>query len=264
LKKWYWQLLLFSKLNRGKNILLLRCGDVERNPGPDPAARKKKNKEAPLTVIHLNTRSLIRHFDDVACLLSSERPHILALSETWLDCSVSDEQIHLPGYNVFRSDRSRNGGGVALYCIDVLPCSILHSGTSPSGAEFLWVSVKTNHFHPSLAVGCFYRPPGAPSSSVHDVCENIEAMMLNWKCLVACGDFNIDMMDLSKPLSKTFQQFISSQLLPNAYLHQLVTTLPRAASASILDLFLTTPDIPIHKALVLNTSFPDHLLLFFS
>ena len=258
LRKLRWQLRLFRRLTRGKNILLLCCGDVERNPGPNPAARNKNNKESPLTTIHINARSLLRHFEDVACLVSTEHPHILAVSETWLDSSVTDEQIHLPGYNIFRSDRNRNGGGVAVYCLDCLPCSFLSNGTSPSGAEFLWISVKTSCFHPSLAVACFYRPPGTPSQSVHDVCDNIEAMMLNRKYLIACGDFNIDMSDSSSSLSRTFQQFISSHSLtqsistPTRYNH---TT----ASASILDLFLTTPDISIHKARVLNTSFSDHL-----
>ena len=136
-----------------------------------------------------------------------------------------------------------------------MPCSLLTCGTSNSGTEFLWVSVKSGCFH-TLAVGCFYRPPSAPTQSVHDVCDNIENMMLVRKYLVACGNVNIEMSDISKPLSKSFQQFITSHSLiqpictPTRYTN---------SSASILDIFLTTPDVPISKSSVLSTSFSDHL-----
>ena len=156
---------------------LLRCGDIERNPGPATAAKKKQKMDF-LTVIHLNTRSLLGHLDDVAALVAAEHPHVLALSETWLDTSVIDAEIHLPGYSLFWFDRNRRGGGIAVYCVNSLPCSLLNRGVTPSGAEFLWLSVASGSFHPSLAVGCFYRPPGAPSQSFHNVCDNIETMML--------------------------------------------------------------------------------------
>ena len=108
-----WQFSIIRSLVRGRTNRLLRCGDIEINPGPPAAAVKKKAMDF-LTVIHVNTRSLLGHFDDVAALVTTEHPHILALSETWLDTSVSDAEIHLPGYRLFRFDRNRCGGGVAM------------------------------------------------------------------------------------------------------------------------------------------------------
>ena len=257
-KRILWEMALLKRLAKHRSTLLLRFGDVEKNPGPPTTTntgdKNKKNKF--LTVIHVNTRSLLRHFDDVSSLVSSERPHILALSETWLDSSVVDGEVHIPGYTLFRFDRNRSGGGVAIYCADNLPCSVLSCSRSSSGVESLWISVRLGCLHPSLAVGCFYRPPGAPSCSVNDVCDNIENMMLTKKYIVACGDFNINLLDLSKSLSKTFQQFITSHSLiqpitvPTRYNH---------SSASLLDLFLATPDVPISKSTVLDNPFSDHL-----
>ena len=96
----------------------------------------KKPKIDFLTVIHVNTRSLLRHFDDVSALVVAEHPHILALSETWLDDSVSDAQVHLTGYRLLRSDCIRCGGGVAVFCVENLHCSLLSCGVTSSGAEF--------------------------------------------------------------------------------------------------------------------------------
>ena len=118
------------------------------------------------------------------------------------------------------------------------------------------VSVKSGCFHPSLSLGCFYRPPASPSQSVHDVCDNIESMMLTKKQLIACGDSNNNMSDPSKPHSKTFQNFITSHSLiqpislPTRYSNSL---------GSVLDLFITTPDVPISNSRVLDSSFSDHL-----
>ena len=80
--------------------------------------------------------------------------------------------------------------------------------------------------------------------------------MLARKYLVACGDFNIDMSDISKPLSKSIQQFITS----HSFIQPICTpTCYTNSSASILDLFLTTPDVPISKSSVLSTSFSEYL-----
>ena len=60
-----------KRRTRSKNTLLLRCGDVERNPGTDNAARSEKrkgNEKNQLVIIHVNARSLIRHFDNVSLL----------------------------------------------------------------------------------------------------------------------------------------------------------------------------------------------------
>lgn len=145
-KKALWHLSVLLKLKRGQNTLLLRAGDIERNPGPN--AEKKKSSQ--LTMVHVNTRSLLYHFDDVAALMSTHCPDILALSETWLDPSVDDCEICLPGFSLFRCDCNRSGGVVAIYCSDQLPCSVLSCGTSASGVKFLWVSDKSGSFHPWL------------------------------------------------------------------------------------------------------------------
>ena len=250
-----WQSSIIRSLVRGRKTLLLRCGDVERNPGPTAPAEKKKQMDF-LTVIHVNARSLLRHLDDVAALVTSERPHILALSETWLDASVTDAEIHLPGYSLFRFDRNRCGGGVAVFCVDYLPSSLLKCGVTSSGAEFLWVSVACGSLHPSLAVGCLYRPPNAPSQSISDVCDNIEAMMLSRKHMIACGDFNVNILDPNTSHSKTFQNFITSHSLIQPIS---VPTRYSSSSASILDLFLVTPDVPISESSVLDAAFSDHL-----
>ena len=44
---------------------------------------------------------------------------ILSINETRLDATICNNEINIPGYALFRKDRSRTGGGVCLYIRDV-------------------------------------------------------------------------------------------------------------------------------------------------
>ena len=57
------------------------------------SVHKLKPKPKGLFVIHINIRNLLAHLDEIYHLLSSLKPDILGISETWLDDSV-DGEIH--------------------------------------------------------------------------------------------------------------------------------------------------------------------------
>ena len=38
-------------------------------------------------------------------------PHIICVTEYWLSKDISDDELSLPGYQLFRLDRDRHGGG---------------------------------------------------------------------------------------------------------------------------------------------------------
>lgn len=100
---------------------------------------------------------------------------------------------------------------VLTVCLAVLSCD-----RSSSGVESLWVSVRLGYFHPYsilILLSVVFIILLVLHRSVNDVYDNIEKMMLNKKYVVACGDFNINLLDLSKPLSESFQQFITSHSL---------------------------------------------------
>ena len=102
-------------------ILLLIAGDIHPNPGPTV---KKKS----IDICHINSRSLYcidketrtyLKFDEIVqYAIHDMKADILCLSETWLDGSISDSDVLIPNYTIFRNDRSRHGGGVAIYVSD--------------------------------------------------------------------------------------------------------------------------------------------------
>ena len=68
----------------------------------------------------LNVRSLIRKMDDVHVLLDSSQLLFLGITESWLNFSITDAEVIIPGFNMFRLDHDEGhaihgGGGIVVY-----------------------------------------------------------------------------------------------------------------------------------------------------
>ena len=52
---------------------------------------------------------------EIRYILINSPLEVLAINESKLDDTISDTEVYIPGYIIIRKDRSRSGGGVALY-----------------------------------------------------------------------------------------------------------------------------------------------------
>ena len=83
-------------------------------------------------------------------------PTIIALRETWLDETITDCDIFVPGFYTIRRDHSRKGGGILLYIKDSVPTpSIIYHAS----LELLFIEVTLKQG--PLNLGLFYRPLSA-------------------------------------------------------------------------------------------------------
>jgi exonuclease III len=90
--------------------LIRLSGDVELNPGYVNIEDIRNTRG--LKISHLNVRSLRNKVDILRLELTNESSFdVLTLSETWLDASVSNSEVHMPGYSCMRKDRSNNKSG---------------------------------------------------------------------------------------------------------------------------------------------------------
>ena len=94
-----------------------------------------------LLVSHLNVRSLVPKFDEFHELLAnlSNTGLVMGLSETWLDSSVTDGQLDIAGFRLYRKDRDGRGGGVMVYD-DVK--SARRRELEREDMEVMWIQVK--------------------------------------------------------------------------------------------------------------------------
>ena len=115
-----------------------------------------------LRILYYNARSLLPKMDELRAVNEASKPDIACIVETWLDGDITDGELLLPNFQLFRRDRNRHGGGVALYVSSSLVCNMLCDG-SPD-LEFISVSISSGLFSEKLCLCLFYRPPSSPFS----------------------------------------------------------------------------------------------------
>ena len=71
---------------------------------------------------HLNAQSVSCKWEEISDLLISNPSHLLGISETWLDRSVTDAAVSMETHNIYRIVKE---GGVESWSIYVyIPTSI--------------------------------------------------------------------------------------------------------------------------------------------
>ena len=54
-------------------------------------------------------------------------PAVICITESWLCADISDDDIYVPDYVIFRRDRNRHGGGVVVYVFNTLYGQVVYS-----------------------------------------------------------------------------------------------------------------------------------------
>ena len=82
-----------------------------------PVTRCPENiSESGYKCVCLNAGSIVYKINDLNIMLEDVDPHIIGITESWADKDISDAELGLTGYVMFRRDRiRRRGGGVILY-----------------------------------------------------------------------------------------------------------------------------------------------------
>jgi len=93
---------------------------------------------------------------DLLELISTQKPHIIICTETWLSPEVSNNEI-IPSdfnYNIYRNDQADGYGGVMLAISNQL--SSLEVPTLRTNCEIVWAQVELPDYN-KLFVGAYYR-----------------------------------------------------------------------------------------------------------
>ena len=143
---------LSCDVNEGINLL----NDLESNTANIYTNFDHIRENKGFKVLHLNAADLYGKIDQLRDIMSEINAHVLSLNETYLDDSITNDELLLTGLTVHRRDRNRNGGGVALYVHDSLTPSLLDVDGE---VESVWVSITTQG--KKFIVGSIYRPPSS-------------------------------------------------------------------------------------------------------
>ena len=109
------------------------------------------------TVGHINITSLPKYIDLLRMYLIDQPFHVLSINETRLNENISDDSDKICGYEIFRKDRNREGGGVVLYVQTALNANV-RLNLVPDGLEAVCVEIQRLKSKPLLNGTCYRAP----------------------------------------------------------------------------------------------------------
>ena len=211
--------------------------------------------------MYYNARSLLPKIDELRAACLVHNPDIICITETWLDESVTNNELCIQNFDVIRLDRNRHGGGILIYLNNCYSHSIVFSGSDD--LELIVLAVNNCTF--KITLGLFYRPPSS-SSSIFDMlltvlCAHINVSLLSNFILV--GDFNVNVLNRSHPLLSKLQALSSSLCLSQVVSEP--THLISDNASSLIDLiYLSVPSSVLSCTTIPPLANSDHLGLYLS
>ena len=108
-------------------------------------------KDAVQNGLGTNKRSFSNKVDELQYVAECSNADAVCVSESWLSPQISGSAVAIPGYNLFRNDRtSAPGGGVCIYLRQTLPCTRLFQCEQPD-VESLWLSLRPHSLLRSIS-----------------------------------------------------------------------------------------------------------------
>ena len=114
-------------------------------------------------------------------------PHIIGITESWATPDISDAELGMTGYVMFRKDRiGRRGGGVILYIKESIQAYEMKLEKEAECEEAVWCNIVSGNS--TLTVGLVYRSPNI-NTEENEKIQNAIKEVSKRDCIIM-GDFN--------------------------------------------------------------------------
>lgn len=139
-----------------------------------------------LHLCHINAQSLRNKMDEFRLTFENSAVDVICISETWFTDNTYDSLISLNGYKVYRADRMKRGGGVAIYVRTCISSKLIAKSNHDDMIEQIFLELSA--YDKKLLVGCVYRPHS--SIPFETFTANLELLSDKYTDVVIAGDFN--------------------------------------------------------------------------
>ena len=215
--------------------------------------------------MYANAFSIISKYDHLVSTVNIINPDIIGITESWAAGHISDAELQLDGYDLFRCDRPlpNKGGGVLLYVKQYLH-AIAYTWTCDY-PEHVWCQIKLAS-SVSLLIGVCYRTPavGLYQCNIHEHLRDL-IKEASAKHFLLMGDFNyreIDWLHYTYT-GNNVEGKLFFDCLEDCMLTQHITG--NTTDKSVLDLVITRdPDLVSDVCDLGNFASSDHHLLTWS
>ena len=153
--------------------------------------RKECNRARKLRIICMNARSILNKIDELRVVVQDCRPDIIGITESWCHSSITNAELEILGYQLYREDRldtfNGRGGGVLLYVSDKISSLEVDSIVGGDGFNIKFCKLQ---FQGGIktTVGLVYKSPNISEYNELDFIQLLENV--KDKHIVYFGDFN--------------------------------------------------------------------------
>ena len=135
----------------------------------------------------MNDRSRINKKNELNIMVDDINPHIIGITESWANDDITDAELGLEGYVMFRKDRmGRRGGGVLQYIKETIPAYEVQLQEEADCNEAIWSNLVTGHTTVTIGVVC--RCPNITKQNNEKI-HNAISEVSKGECIIM-GDFN--------------------------------------------------------------------------
>ena len=183
----------------------------------------------------LNARSIVNKRNELNIMVEDIDPHIIGITESWATPDISDAELGMTGYVMFREDRlGRRGGGVILYIKESIQAYEIKLEKEAECEEAVWCNIVTGNS--TLTVGLVYRSPNISmeeNEKIHNAIKEVSKR----DCIIM-GDFNHGHIQWTSLQStgREDQEFLN--LVQDSFLSQHVLEATRGET--VLDIVLSS------------------------
>ena len=102
--------------------------------------------------------SIVNKKNELNIMVEDIAPHIIGITESWANIDITDAELGLTGYVMFRKDRiGRRGGGVILYVKQSIQAYEIKLEREADCDEAVWCKIVSGNS--KLTIGLVYRSP---------------------------------------------------------------------------------------------------------
>ena len=148
---------------------------------------QRNTSESGIKCVCLNARSIINKKSELNIMVDDIKPHIIGITESWANNDITDAELGLEGYVMFRKVRmGKRGGGVLLYIKETIPAHEVQLQEQADCKEALWCNLATGHT--TITIGVVYRCPNITIQSNEQI-HNAISEVSKGDCIIM-GNFN--------------------------------------------------------------------------
>ena len=209
-----------------------------------------------MLVGHLNIRSVLPKHDELQVLLERCGSMVLGLSETWLDGTIMDAEVGIPGFKIFRRDRNRRGGGVMVYVSEQFK-TVRREDLEDDAVEALWMEVRARNV--AVLVCNVYRPANASAEWMEVFASMMEKAAQEKRMnRFVLGDFNCNLLKRNSSTTKLEELALEYGLVQVINCSTRVTE----TTESLIDLMYTSAPDSFKKVGCEEVALSDHGLIY--